>query len=64
MQDPGPLSGRKLRASATIDKPETKFVYSRSAEKMRLLKYVLDAFGPYPILEAALTAGTDQADAA
>jgi len=55
-------SGVDLPSSATIDNPETKFVYSRSAEKMRHLTYVLGAFGPYPIVEAALTAGIDQAD--
>jgi len=51
------------RSHNAIDRPETKFVYSRPTEKMKLRTYVVDTFGPYPMFEAALIAGINQTDA-
>jgi hypothetical protein len=37
-------------------------IYTRPTEKMKLRNYSFDAFGPYPIVGAALVAGIDQED--
>jgi hypothetical protein len=36
--------------------------YARPTEKMKLRGYLFDAFGPYPIVGAALAAGINQGD--
>jgi hypothetical protein len=38
------------------------FTYSRPTEKTKLQNYFFDAFGPYPIVGAALAAGINQVD--
>jgi hypothetical protein len=59
-----PASGDS--ASATVlsstASPKPEVPYSRPTEKRRLHNYFFDAFGPYPIVGAALAAGINQAD--
>jgi hypothetical protein len=42
--------------------PQSAVTYTRPTEKTRLRNYFFDAFGPYPIVGAALAAGINQAD--
>jgi hypothetical protein len=54
-------------SSAVLSSPVTtrqqlSVTYSRPTEKMRLRNYFFDAFGPYPIVGAALAGGINQAD--
>ena len=42
--------------------PQSAVTYTRPTEKTRLRNYFFDAFGPYPIIGAALAAGINQAD--
>ena len=37
-------------------------IYTRPTEKLKLHSYLFDAFGPYPIVGAALVAGVNQAE--
>ncbi len=39
-----------------------KLTYTRPTDKTRLHNYLFDAFGPYPIVGAAIAAGINQAD--
>ncbi len=47
-------------ASTTLAQPDLTYV--RPTTKTKLHSYVFDAFGPYPIVGAALAAGINQAD--
>lgn len=47
--------------SAGTTQPQLVVTYTRPTEKTRLRNYFFDAFGPYPIVGAALTAGINQA---
>ena len=47
-------------ATPTIKHVLPEPVYKRPTEKMRLRTYLFDAFGPYPIVGAALIAGVNQ----
>jgi hypothetical protein len=47
-------------ASTTPAPPD--LTYTRPTEKLKLRNYAFDAFGPYPILGAAVAAGINQAD--
>jgi len=47
-------------ALPTIKHVQPDPVYKRPTEKMRLRTYLFDAFGPYPIVGAALIAGVNQ----
>jgi len=47
-------------ATTTPEYPD--LTYIRPTTKMKLHSYVFDAFGPYPIVGAALAAGINQAD--
>jgi hypothetical protein len=47
--------------SAFITPPQVAVTYTRPTEKTRLRNYLFDAFGPYPIVGAALAAGINQA---
>jgi len=47
-------------ATPTIKHVQPEPVYKRPTEKMRLRTYLFDAFGPYPIVGAALIAGVNQ----
>ena len=55
--DSGDYSGPvAIRSSAHLG-----LTYTRPTESMKVRNYLFDAFGPYPIVGAALTAGFDQA---
>jgi len=60
-----PLSGMAQSVKDSADSPPPVQVlptYTRPTEKMQLHNYLFDAFGPYPIVGAALAAGINQAD--
>jgi hypothetical protein len=42
--------------------PQSELTYVRPTQKVKLHNYVFDAFGPYPIVGAAVAAGINQAD--
>ena len=46
-------------ASTTL--PQMDFTYTRPPQATKIRNYLFDAFGPYPIVGAALTAGFGQA---
>src|ERR1700683_2501108 len=54
----GPSSAAILPASPT---PPPDLTYFRPSQKTKLRNYFFDAFGPYPIVGAALVAGVNQA---
>jgi hypothetical protein len=56
--DSGDSSGTV--ASTTLAQPDLTYV--RPTEKTRLHNYFFDAFGPYPIVGAAIAGGINQAD--
>jgi hypothetical protein len=56
---PGASSAAVLPASRTHPRPD--LAYFRPTHKTKLRNYLFDAFGPYPIVGAALVAGVDQA---
>jgi len=49
---------------AKASAPQAKAVvgYKRPTQKVKMVNYLFDAFGPYPIVGAALVAGYNQAD--
>jgi hypothetical protein len=53
---PPPAAG-----SATPSLPYPNRTYTRPTEKTKLRNYFVDAFGPYPIVGAAVVAGVNQA---
>jgi hypothetical protein len=42
--------------------PQDNLVYTRPTQEIKLRNYVFDAFGPYPIVSAAVFAGVGQID--
>jgi hypothetical protein len=46
---------------ASTDSGQIDLIYVRPTEKTKVINYVFDAFGPYPIAGAALAAGISQA---
>ncbi len=42
--------------------PQSELTYVRPTQKIKLHNYLFDAFGPYPIVGAAVAAGINQAD--
>lgn len=42
--------------------PQPVLTYTRPSEKTKFTNYLFDAFGPYPIVGAAIAAGINQAD--
>jgi hypothetical protein len=56
LADPGESSG----AVATTTPPPPDLTYIRPTAATKLHNYVFDAFGPYPIVGAAFTAGLNQ----
>jgi hypothetical protein len=42
--------------------PQPTYTYTRPSEKTKFHNYLFDAFGPYPIVGAAIAAGINQAD--
>jgi hypothetical protein len=60
--DPGDSSGAVVSTSTGTPLLPLPLTYARPTEKTRLRNYLFDAFGPYPIAGAALTAGVNQAN--
>jgi len=54
-----PAKSSALTAGTTI--PQLHLTYTRPTQKTKLRNYFFDAFGPYPIVGAALAAGVNQA---
>jgi hypothetical protein len=55
-------SGDFSSSVASTTPAQTGLAYVRPTEKTRLRNYFFDAFGPYPIVGVALSAGINQAD--
>lgn len=55
-----PAKSSALTASTTT--PQLHLTYTRPTQKTKLRNYFFDAFGPYPIVGAALAAGINQAE--
>lgn len=47
---------------ARMPMPKTIYVYQRPTEKTKLVNYLFDGFGPFPLVGSALIAGINQAD--
>lgn len=58
--DPGTPTSAAVSSPGT-KQPEPDLVYARPTQKTKLRNYFFDAFGPYPIIGAAFTAGINQA---
>jgi len=56
-----PDSGDSSGTVASTTPAQLGLTYTRPTQTTKLRNYFFDAFGPYPIVGAALTAGTDQA---
>jgi hypothetical protein len=48
--------------AANMTEPLSDLTYTRPTQRMKVRNYFFDAFGPYPIVGAALAAGINQAD--
>jgi hypothetical protein len=60
-----PLGGPTTEDAGLPSAPQAKVVgYQRPTEKVKLINYLFDAYGPFPIVGAALIAAIDQADGA
>ncbi len=59
--DSGDSSSAALPAAGATQ-PQLTLTYTRPTEKTKLRNYFFDAFGPYPMVGAALAAGINQAD--
>jgi len=55
-----PVKSSSLSANTTNPQPHQ--TYTRPTQKTKLRNYFFDAFGPYPIVGAALAAGINQAE--
>ena len=58
----GSSSSSAVSPSPSTAQPRVGVTYTRPTEKTKLRNYVFDAFGPYPILGAAILGGINQAD--
>jgi hypothetical protein len=58
----GTSSSSAASPSPSTAQPQVGVTYTRPTEKTKLRNYVFDAFGPYPILGAAILGGINQAD--
>jgi hypothetical protein len=57
------IDSRDPSGTVAITNPvHTDLAYIRPTTKIKLHSYIFDAFGPYPIVGAALVAGINQAD--
>jgi len=54
-------SGDSSGTIASTTPAQPGLIYTRPTQKTKVYHYLFDAFGPYPIAGAALTAGFDQA---
>jgi hypothetical protein len=55
-------SGNSSSAAVTSNTPPPAPSYSRPSETVKFHNYLFDAFGPYPIVGAAIAAGINQAN--
>jgi len=55
-------SSTTVAVSASTTPPLPDLTYTRPTQKTKLRNYAFDAFGPYPIVGAALAAGINQAE--
>jgi hypothetical protein len=55
-------SSDAIAASPDTTQVELNLAYQRPTQRTKLHNYLFDAFGPYPIAGAALSAGIDQAE--
>jgi len=56
-----PYSGGSSGAVGSVILAQPRLPYTRPTQKTKLHNYLFDAFGPYPIVGAALAAGVSQA---
>jgi hypothetical protein len=55
-----PYAGDSTDTQASTDSNQIDLTYVRPTQKTKIINYVFDAFGPYPIAGAAFGAGIDQ----
>jgi hypothetical protein len=60
--DAGNSSSNSVDLSVSTATAQPDLTYMRPPEATKLRNYLFDAFGPYPIVGAAIAAGIDQAD--
>jgi hypothetical protein len=56
-----PFAGDSSDAQASTTSSQIDLTYVRPTQKIKIINYVFDAFGPYPIAGAAIGAGINQA---
>jgi hypothetical protein len=61
LADAGDTSGTAAGAVSSTTPPHLDVLYTRPAQRIKARTYLFDAFGPYPIVGAALAAGVSQA---
>ncbi len=61
-QSPANLGDSVSAAESTIPLAQPDLMYARPVPVTKLRNYFFDAFGPYPIVGAALNAGIDEVD--
>jgi hypothetical protein len=60
--DSGDSSSAAVLPSPGTTHPQLALTYTRPTEETKLRNYLFDAFGPYPVVGAAIAAGITQAD--
>ena len=60
--DSGDSSSAAVLPSPGTTHPQMALTYTRPTEETKLRNYFFDAFGPYPVVGAAIAAGITQAD--
>jgi len=60
LTDPGDSSNTPA-GSVSTPQPQPVLTYTRPTQKIKLHNYLFDAYGPYPIVGAAVAAGINQA---
>jgi hypothetical protein len=61
LTDPADSSGPAVESASTT-RPRPDLAYTRPTQRTEFHNYLFDAFGPYPMVGAALAAGINQAD--
>ena len=56
-----PDSGNSSQTVASATPAQPGLAYTRPSQKIKIYNYLFDAFGPYPLVGAALAAGINQA---
>jgi hypothetical protein len=62
LADPGDSPSKAALPSLATTTPQLALTYTRPTESTKIRNYFFDAFGPYPIVGAAVAAGINQAD--